>query len=88
MDDRFILCTDGLSDLVHEEEMKAVALSEEPGAACEKLIALAKAGGGYDNITVGVLHVKAAATTACPEAVSLQCVTDHPMNDVAKERPQ
>ena len=92
MDDRFILCTDGLSDLVHEEEMKAVALSEEPGAACEKLIALAKAGGGYDNITVGVLHVKAAATAACPEAVSLQRVIDRvidrPMSNVAKERPQ
>jgi protein phosphatase len=69
MDDRFILCTDGLSDLVPEEEIKAVALTEEPVAACEKLIALAKAGGGYDNITVGVLHVKAAATAAYPEDV-------------------
>jgi PPM family protein phosphatase len=88
LDDRFILCTDGLSDLVHEEEIKAVTLTEEPVAACKKLIALAKAYGGYDNITVGVLHVKAAATAACPEDVHPQCATDRPMSNIAKERPQ
>jgi protein phosphatase len=88
MDDRFILCTDGLSDLVHEEEIKAVTLTEEPVAACEKLIALAKTYGGYDNITVGVLRVKAAATAACSEDVHPQCATDRPMSDVAKECPR
>ncbi len=86
-DDRFILCTDGLSDLVHEDAIKTVTLTEVPATACEKLIALAKAGGGYDNITVGVLHVKAAATAACPEDIQLQCATDRPMSNVVKECP-
>jgi protein phosphatase len=58
-DDRFVLCTDGLSDLVHEGDIQAVTLAEEPDVACETLVALAKKCGGYDNITVGVLHVKA-----------------------------
>jgi len=84
-DDQFLLCTDGLSDLVQDEEIKAIVLAEEPATACEKLIALAKTHGGYDNITVGVLHVKAAATAACPEDVHLQGATDRPMSNVAKE---
>jgi PPM family protein phosphatase len=63
-DDRFVLCTDGLSDLVYEEEIKAIVVAEEPATACEKLISLAKTRGGSDNITVGLLSVKAAANTA------------------------
>ena len=87
-DDRFILCTDGLSDLVYEEEMQAVACTEEPATACEQLIALAKTRGGHDNITVGVLRVNATATAAWPEDVSLQYATDRPPSNLAKEHPQ
>ena len=87
-DDRFILCTDGLSDLVYEEEMQAVACTEEPATACEQLIALAKTRGGHDNITVGVLRVNATATAAWPEDVSLQYATDHQPSNLAKEHSQ
>jgi protein phosphatase len=51
--DRLLLCSDGLSGLVHAEMMKDVLTGAEhlPDAA-ERLIAMANAGGGHDNITV------------------------------------
>jgi len=57
--DCFVLCSDGLSDPVTDEEIKRAVLSAEPAAACEQLIALAKERGGYDNITVGALKIVA-----------------------------
>ncbi|ETW92000.1 MAG: hypothetical protein ETSY1_45745, partial [Candidatus Entotheonella factor] len=56
--DRFVLCTDGLSDLVLDDEIQAIAEAETPSTACEQLVTLAKQRGGYDNITVGILHVE------------------------------
>lgn len=55
--DSFVLCTDGLFDLVSDEEIKATAANETPVAGCRKLVDLAKAKGGYDNITVGIVRV-------------------------------
>jgi protein phosphatase len=66
--DRFLLCSDGLYDLVEDEEIKQTVLTNDPHAACESLIALAKARGGYDNITVGVLAVTAASRSDAPTA--------------------
>ncbi len=63
-DDRFLLCSDGLYDLVSDEEIKEVVISETPSAAGERLVALAKERGGYDNITVAVLWLKPAAPAA------------------------
>jgi PPM family protein phosphatase len=55
--DIFLLCSDGLHDLVSDEEMGEHALAAAPRAACENLIALAKQRGGYDNITVGIVRL-------------------------------
>jgi protein phosphatase len=55
--DNFVLCTDGLFDLVADEEIKQVVNDETADAACRRLIDLAKAKGGYDNITVGIVRV-------------------------------
>jgi serine/threonine protein phosphatase PrpC len=56
--DRFILCSDGLYDLVEDEEIKRAATDCDPPSACEALIALAKERGGFDNITVGVVALE------------------------------
>jgi serine/threonine protein phosphatase PrpC len=64
--DRFLICSDGLYDLVEDEEIKQAVVSQSPHAACESLIELAKARGGYDNITVGVLSVTAAISSDAP----------------------
>ncbi|MCA9582530.1 MAG: Stp1/IreP family PP2C-type Ser/Thr phosphatase [Myxococcales bacterium] len=51
--DRLMLCSDGLSGLVHPDVISEVVSETEDLIACsEKLIELANAGGGHDNITV------------------------------------
>lgn len=51
--DRLMMCSDGLSGFVHAEMIREV-LQETPGLdeAAAKLIQMANAGGGHDNITV------------------------------------
>jgi protein phosphatase len=56
--DRFVLCSDGLYDLVSDEEVRRHAADNEPATACEKLIALAKERGGHDNITTGIVQLR------------------------------
>ena len=61
--DQFILCSDGLYDLVEDEEIKAAVMGGEPHVACEGLISLAKERGGHDNITVGIIRLQALGDT-------------------------
>jgi serine/threonine protein phosphatase PrpC len=51
--DRLLLCTDGLTDLVDDEDIAEV-LTKEPDsqAVCKELVDAANAAGGFDNITV------------------------------------
>ena len=50
--DRVMFCSDGLSGLVHAEMIKEVlATVPDPRHACRKLVEMANAGGGHDNIT-------------------------------------
>lgn len=57
-DDVFLLCCDGLSDLVDESVISEVLLSDAPLAAmATKLIDLANRNGGSDNITVVLVSV-------------------------------
>jgi protein phosphatase len=57
--DQFLLCSDGLHDLVDNSEILSGVLSGDdvPG-----LIGLAKERGGYDNITVALVRVQSAAS--------------------------
>jgi protein phosphatase len=51
--DRLLLCTDGLTDMVDEEDIAAILKKESDSqAVCKKLVNTANAAGGYDNITV------------------------------------
>jgi serine/threonine protein phosphatase PrpC len=51
--DCFLICSDGLSNMVSAEEMKRVILtSSRMDVACSALVELAKKNGGKDNITV------------------------------------
>jgi protein phosphatase len=54
--DRFLLCSDGLHDLVTDEKMLELAQSGELGAATERLVRTANENGGYDNISVILLE--------------------------------
>jgi protein phosphatase len=57
-DDWILLCTDGLSNLVEQDEIKDLLKNKnEPQEACQQLLELALARGGYDNITMILLHL-------------------------------
>ncbi|MGA1790176.1 MAG: Stp1/IreP family PP2C-type Ser/Thr phosphatase [bacterium] len=56
--DRILICTDGLTDMVREDDIVRIILNNEddPQKACKELIDKAKGGGGMDNITVILLY--------------------------------
>jgi PPM family protein phosphatase len=55
--DRYLLCSDGLSNLVDNDEIGAQLLRhDDPDRACRALIDLANERGGDDNVTVIVVH--------------------------------
>ena len=55
--DALLLCSDGLSGLVSDEEMhQVVYASPSPQQACERLVELANERGGHDNISVVIFH--------------------------------
>jgi protein phosphatase len=56
--DRFVVCSDGLSDLVPDDEIRDAVLSQPPGGACHRLVRRAREQGGYDNITVAVAEIR------------------------------
>ncbi len=56
--DRLLLCSDGLSSVLSDDEMESVlARGATPDRACEDLVRGANDGGGPDNITVVVIDV-------------------------------
>lgn len=55
--DRFVVSSDGLHDLVPDGEIQETVSALPPAAACDHLVALARARGGHDNISVGILSV-------------------------------
>ena len=55
--DIVLLCTDGLSGLVRDEDMAATVSRADPRIAAERLVRLANDSGGHDNITVTVVAV-------------------------------
>lgn len=59
--DVFILCSDGLSDLVEPAEILQIAGSHPPAQAVGQLVDLANARGGHDNITALVVRMKESA---------------------------
>jgi len=60
--DVYLLCTDGLYDLVLEKELVDAFASREIDEAVEHLISLANQRGGHDNITLCVVTVDGAET--------------------------
>ena len=55
--DRFVLCSDGVTNPVADAELQQIVTSSDPRAACQTIIALANERGGDDNETVIVADV-------------------------------
>ncbi len=58
--DRFVLCSDGLTDMVREEGVEEILARhpEDPEGAVRELLSAALEAGGNDNITVVAIDVK------------------------------
>ena len=57
--DRLVLCSDGLSELISDDEiLSEVRSNRRPDLACNELVNLANQRGGNDNITVIVVHLR------------------------------
>lgn len=62
--DRYLMCSDGLTNEVDEDVIAAVLLQfDDPAQAADELVRLANEGGGRDNITVAVVDVVEAAAS-------------------------
>ena len=61
--DSFLLCSDGLSNLVTADEIGAVVNAFSPDEACKYLVALANVRGGPDNITCLIVEIPGGSGT-------------------------
>ncbi len=57
--ERWLLCSDGLSDMVEDAQIERLLAMNDPGAAAGALVETALENGGRDNISVMVLEVEA-----------------------------
>ena len=73
--DRYLLCSDGLSDMVDDDVIETVLGSETIDFAATELIRLALEGGGYDNVTVVIAEMVAADA---PEDETLSSANGQP----------
>lgn len=59
--DRLLLCSDGLSGMVEDEDIQRIVMTSlDPQEACSRLIQAANDNGGEDNVTVVMVQVEAA----------------------------
>jgi protein phosphatase len=56
--DSYVLCSDGLSNQLTDQEIGAITSVLPPAEACRLLMQLANLRGGPDNVTVVVAHVR------------------------------
>jgi serine/threonine protein phosphatase PrpC len=64
--DIFVLCSDGLSDVVADSAISEAVIRLTPFQACRALIDQALAAGGPDNISVGVIAVEHCTPAPAP----------------------
>jgi protein phosphatase len=55
--DTFIMCSDGLNNMVEDSTIMEYVLSYSSKESVEELVKLANTNGGTDNITLQVIHV-------------------------------
>jgi PPM family protein phosphatase len=82
--DVYILCSDGLSGMVPDEDIqKIVGASGDIREACKKLIQKANESGGEDNATVVLIKIEEAPEGATDDAQSDKPVSSPPKPEAA-----
>lgn len=84
--DRLLICSDGLSGMVSEDEMTEILNSEsDPQRAADVLVDRANEAGGEDNITVIVIDVGAESSSAPEVAEHRSDLGERVMTDPAAD---
>jgi PPM family protein phosphatase len=75
--DVFLICSDGLSDMVEDEEILELVHSnrDDLDKAVKALVAAANRGGGEDNITAVAFRISAGAPAQLEDTVAMPAVT-------------
>jgi protein phosphatase len=75
--DVFLICSDGLSDMVEDEEILELVHqnSDDLDKAVKALVSAANRGGGEDNITAVAFRVSADAAPKLEDTVSMPAIT-------------
>ena len=76
--DVFLICSDGLSDMVEDEEILELvhANRDDLDKAVKALVAAANRGGGEDNITAVAFEISAEAAQNLEDTVSMPALTE------------
>jgi protein phosphatase len=87
--DRLLLCSDGLTGMLTEEQIQAILGSTDgaPQEAADRLVLAANRAGGVDNITVVVLDVLPDDGTEQDEVVAATAASGADATLVAEEDP-
>ena len=92
--DRLLLCTDGLTGMVPEGQIREILLeSADPQEAVEKLVKVANRAGGIDNITAVILDFSADGSgpgetkqTAIPQQPTMERPVAEPLPEASTAR--
>jgi PPM family protein phosphatase len=76
--DVFLLCSDGLTDMVSDEEILELlhAHREDLDKAVKSLVTAANRGGGEDNITAVAFRISAEAPSSPEDTVAMPAITE------------
>jgi PPM family protein phosphatase len=85
-DDVFLLCSDGLTDMVEDEEILELVHEhrDDLDKAVQALVSAANRGGGDDNITAVAFRISTEAATNLEDTVAMPAVT----GDEAEPEPE
>jgi serine/threonine protein phosphatase PrpC len=75
--DIFVVCSDGLTKHLEDEEILQQATARNAQAACDAMLALALERGGLDNVTVVIIRLlpavrRSSEPTNTPDAVAVE----------------
>ncbi len=82
--DRFLLCSDGLSGVVGDEEIAAIVAAHSPEVAVDELIAIANERGGPDNISVQILSIPKKRAGGDSESTASLGLAEFGVQEIAK----
>lgn len=87
--DVFLLCSDGLSGMVSEQQILDVfEITQEPQDACELLIAMANEAGGTDNISALIVRIQPEAPEERqPDSAELEDTRPHRIDEFGATMP-